>query len=120
MAKNMYIKPSKSAAVGQMIVATIFTFIGLLVVIPAISKAGGPVWFGILWTGIAATGAIRGAINAFSDHGIPTREIVSDAQEAPPIRSTEERLRKLDDLLQKKLISETEYNDTRKRILDEH
>jgi len=102
-----------------MIGGIIFTIIGLAVVIPMISKHNGPVWFGVLWTLAAFAGTIMGAINAFSDKGIPTVEIVVPEDEAKT-KSTEDRLRELDELLQKKVINYQEYSDTRKRILDDH
>ena len=120
MKRNLQIKPSKPVGVVQMIVGGVFAIIGLTVVIPALSKADGPVWFGLLWTGLATAGAIMGAINAFSDNGIPTEEIVSDSADTPNNRPTEDRLRELDDLRRKELVSEEEYAETRQRILDEH
>src|SRR5262245_6767461 len=120
MKQNIRIKPSKPMSAAQMIVGIILALVGVSVVIPMMSKDGGPAWFGLLWTGVALIGAIIGAINAFSDKGIPTEEIVSDSINAPQMKSTEGRLRELDDLQQKKLISQDEYTETRKRILDEH
>jgi len=116
----MQIKPSKPMGFFQMIGGTIFTIIGLTVVIPMASKDDGPVWFGLLWTGAAAVGAIMGAINAFSDKGIPTEEIVSDSTDTRVTRSTEDRLCELDDIRRRELISPEEYAETRKRILGEH
>ena len=104
----------------QMIGGIVFAMIGLTVIIPMMSKDKGPVWFGLLWTGAAVVIAIVGAINAFSDKGIATEEIVSDSTDAPNAKSTEERLRELDELRQKNLISQEEYAATRQRILDEH
>jgi hypothetical protein len=120
MKKRVQIKPSKPAGVAQMIAGSIFAIIGLAVVIPLMIKANGPVWFGVLWTLAAVVAAIMGAINAFTDRGIPTEEIVSDSSESGIARSTEDRLRELDDMREKKLISKDEYDETRKRILDEH
>jgi hypothetical protein len=120
MKKHVQIKPSKPMGVAQMIGGTIFAIIGLTVVIPMTSKDNGPVWFGLLWTGAAVVGAIMGAINAFSDKGIPTEEIVSDSSDTRITRSTEDRLRELDDMRRRELISQEEYAETRKRILDEH
>ena len=120
MKKRVQIKPSKPAGVAQMIGGIIAAIVGLAVVIPLTSKDNGPVWFGVLWTVAAVIAAIMGAINAFSDTGIPTEEIVSDSSDPGTTRSTEDRLRELDDMRQKKLISEDEYAETRKRILDEH
>ena len=122
MKRNIQIKPSKQTGMAQMIGGAIFTIIGLTVVIPMMVKNNGPVWFGLLWTAVAAIGAIMGAINAFSDKGIPTEEIITESSDtgiARP-RTTEERLRELDEMRGKELISDEEYAETRKRILDEH
>jgi hypothetical protein len=120
MNKNLQIKPSKTAGSVQMIGGILFTLIGLFVIIPMTSENNGPVWFGVLWTLAAAVGAVIGAINAFSDKGIPTEEIVSDSIEQRSSKSTEARLKELDSLRQQKLISEEEYAETRKHVLDEH
>lgn len=77
-------------------------------------------WFGLLWTGGALIGAIFGAVNAFSDGGIPTQEIVSEETDVPVRRSTEERLRELDDMRRREVISPMEFAEVRKRILEEH
>ena len=120
MKRNLQIKPSKQTGVVQMIGGGVFALVGLTVIIPMMIKADGPVWFGLLWTGAAVVGSVMGAINAFSEKGIPTEEIVSDSADAPNPRTTEDRLRELDDLRRKELISPDEYAQTRKRILDEH
>ncbi len=120
MKQKLQIKPTKPVAAAQMIACGILTIVGLTVVIPLLSKDRGGVWFGILWTGIGFVGAIIGAINALSERGIPMEEIVSTPADPPVPKSTEERLRELDDLRERKLISENEYTETRKRVLDEH
>ncbi len=120
MKRILQIKPSKSAGAVQMVGGIVFAIIGLAVIIPMLSKANGPVWFGLLWTGAAVVIAIVGGVNAFSDRGIATAEIVSDSAEVPPGRSTADRLRELEEMRQQKVISEEEYAQTRKRILDEH
>jgi hypothetical protein len=120
MKKRIQIKPSKSMGAAQMIGGIIFTIIGVAVVIPMMSKEGGPVWFGFLWTGAALIGAVMGAINAFTEEGIPTEEIVSEGADLPKARSTEDRLRELDEMHRKKVISATEFAEARKRILEEH
>ncbi len=120
MKKTLRIKPTKSAGAVQMVGGLVFAIIGLTVVIPMTSKDNGPVWFGLLWTGAAVVGAIVGAVNAFSDRGISAEEIVSDSEEVTPVRSTADRLLELEDLRQRKLISEEEYAQTRQRILEEH
>ena len=120
MKRNLQIKPSKPMSVLGMIVGSIAALIGVFVLIPSLSRDHGPVWFGMLWTGVAVAGVLTGAINAFSDKGIPTEVIVSESSGEGTTRSTEDRLRELDDLLGKQMISQDEYARTRNRILEEH
>jgi len=107
-------------AVGQMIMGAIFVLIGLVVIIPLMRKTNGPVWFGVIWTIAAAAGSIFGAINVFSEKGIPTEEIVPTAGKCNHSKTTEERLIGIDSLRKKQLISEEEYNRIRENILKEH
>jgi hypothetical protein len=120
MRKRTQIKPSKPAGFVQMIGGSIAAIVGLTVVIPMTSKDNGPVWFGLLWTGMGVIGAIIGAINAFTDTGIPSEEIVSDVPDSGTARSTADRLTELEDMRRRELISQEEYTEKRKSILDEH
>ncbi len=104
MKQNLQIKPSKQTGVVQMVGGIVFALIGMAFVIPMTYRANGPVWFGVLWTGGAVVIAILGAINAFSNKGIPTEEIVFDSADARSAKSTEDRLRELEGLYQRKLI----------------
>ncbi|MDF7807551.1 hypothetical protein P4E94_08895 [Pontiellaceae bacterium B12219] len=121
------IKPSKSSSFMQMIMGGIFAIIGVTVLIPTISKDNdGPVWFGLLWTGGALLGAIFGAINLFTDEGIPTEEfsytttLDDDKQQpVPGYRSVESRLNEIKKLKDKNLISHEEYEIKRSKILNE-
>jgi hypothetical protein len=120
------VKPSRQSSVFQMIGGGVFVLIGLIVVIPAASKGGGPVWFGVLWTFFAAVIAVMGAINAFSSEGIPTEEFSwhsdGDLPAGGPIRggpprSVESRLRELNALRDKGLVTEDEYTRKRDELL---
>lgn len=105
----------------QMIMGGIFAFIGLFVIIPQITKHDGPVWFGVIWTLGALGGAIFGAINAFSDEGIPTEEFSyrSETGDHNQVRTYENRLREISDLRDKGLISEEDYNQKKAELLKE-
>jgi hypothetical protein len=96
-------------------------FLGIgLVMIPKIGA------FGVLWTIGVLIMVGYYAVNLFSEEGIAHEVIDVETSEAPgaypatPARapSTEQRLLDLDDLKLKGLITEGEYVQQRKRILD--
>lgn len=100
------------------IVGAVFVGIGVFVAIPG---AGG---FGVLWTLVAI--AITGyhALNLFTEHGVAQEVVEFDTPPRPkptPARTEtpEERLTRMTALREKGLISEQEYEQQRKRILDE-
>ena len=116
MAKNSQVKPGKAGSVLGLIVGCIFVGIGLFVVIPTF----GP--FGIFWTLGAGAIAVVNGINVFSQKGVATHTIVVEddfPQGNASIHSPEERLRRLEDLYQKGLVTREEYDQSRKRILEE-
>lgn len=117
------VKPSKPVSFMQVIMGGIFACIGLFVLIPKMEETHGPVWFGVLWTFAALVGAVIGAINLFSDEGIPTEEFsfTSEASDVskPQPRTTEQRLKEIADLKDKGLITEEEYRTKRAELLKE-
>ena len=121
MKRNIQVKPSKASATAQFIGGIVAVMIGVLFVLPMTSEHDGPVWFAVVWIVMALIGTIAGAVNAFSDKGIPTEEIVMD-DDSPSLspRSTESRLLELEDMRKKGLVSDAEFQQTRERILKEH
>ena len=125
--KRITYRPSKGESVFAGIVGVIFVLIGLFVVIPAF----GP--FGILWTLMA--GGIVGLhlYRAFGEKYMgpeiriedeegtnPAGETPADAPPpAAPRPSAEDRLRRLEDLREKRLITANEFEEKRKEILKE-
>jgi len=113
------VRPSKAISALAFGFSIVFVFIGIFVVVP---NVGG---FGVLWTLLAAVIAIYYAINVFSDRGVADEVIEFDTTSAtavdPPSspRTAEERLKNLDALKQKGLITAQEYEEQRKRILDD-
>ncbi|MEG0275179.1 MAG: SHOCT domain-containing protein, partial [Longicatena sp.] len=84
---------------------------GLFYIIPG----GGA--FGIVWTLVAGVITVMNALNVFTKNGVSTATIhVSDEKDS---NSVEERLKELDSLYQKNLISRDEYDENRKKILNE-
>jgi hypothetical protein len=116
MTTKGWVRPGKAVSVSAMIVGLVLVVIGISTVIP---NFGG---FGIIWT-LAALGIVLYyAINAFSDHGVAEEvvEIDMPSQSKPDARhkeSTEERLKKLEELKGKGLLNDDEYKEQRKKIL---
>lgn len=95
------------------IVGLVFVFIGLFVAIPHVGA------FGVLWTLIAVVITVTSLYNAFSDRGVAT-EIIEVSDDSPgESNDPEARLRRLDDLKAKSLITPAEYEHRRAQILNE-
>jgi len=99
-------------------VGLLFIGLGVFVAIPNIGI------FGVVWTLVAVFITIYHGVNAFSARGV-AQEVVEfespdSSPDAPPFpKSTEQRLADLEGLKQKGLITPEEYEQQRKRILDE-
>lgn len=113
-------RPSKGESVFAGIVGVIFVFIGLFFAIPTF----GP--FGILWTLVAAGIAGMHLYRAFGDKYIGPEIRIEDEEPAEgaerpsaPRPSAEERLKQLEDLRDKRLITANEFEEKRKEILKE-
>ena len=124
--KRVTCRPSKSGSVMGGVVGVIFVLIGLFVVIPAFSQAGGfAMIFGILWTVIAAVIAGMNFYQAFGKGYIgPEIRIEEEggtehAQDAAAPGDAQARLTELRALYDKRLITQEEYEQKRKEILEE-
>lgn len=111
-------RPSKQQSIFGGVVGIVFVLIGLFVAIPYF----GP--FGILWTLVAAGITGMNFYQAFGKGYVgPEIEIEEEGGEtAPPPpggESAEERLKKLQDLYDQRLITSGEYEEKRKEILKE-
>ena len=112
MAKKIKVKPSRAESVISVIMGVVFVFIGIFVAIP---NAG---LFGIFWTFMAAVITFANFINAFSEEGIASHEIIIDDEVLDSV-DIEEKLKKLESLYNQRLITRDEYEEKRKQILDE-
>ena len=110
--KSVKVKPGKTQSKIGFAAGLIFVLIGLVVVIPTF----GP--FGIFWTAIAAFIAYSHYKNGFTEEGFATHEIVIDDSEDES-EDIEEKLKKLDSLYQRGLITREEYDAKRKEFLAE-
>ena len=113
------VKPSKLSAAIGLVVGIVFIGIGLTTVIPMVGE------FGVAWLLVAAAITGYNALNLFSEKGVAsevidfeTRPEARGAADADVPRSPEQRLARLDDLRRQGLVTEQEYAEQRKRILD--
>ena len=112
------IRPGKPVSAMGFVVGIVFVGIGLVVVIP---ETGA---FGVLWTFVAIAITAYHGYNLFSERGaalgvVDFETTQSPGFAAPAELSPEQRLARLDDLKTRGLVSEQEYSEQRKRILDE-
>ena len=121
--KRVTYRPSKTGSAFGGIVGIIFVCIGLFVVIPASSMAGGfAMIFGILWTAIAAGITVMNFYQAFGKKYVGP-EIHIEEEEARPAASAgpdaKKRLEQLEELKKAGLVTEEEYRKKRAEILGE-
>ncbi|MBO4990760.1 MAG: SHOCT domain-containing protein [Firmicutes bacterium] len=135
MRRKVTVRPSRASALMGAVVGGIFCLIGFVVVIP---NAGA---FGILWTAIAVFITGSNLYNALSDKGISSHTIeVEEEEDGDGVRlaevdgalndddagrgstvdrgsEVERRLERLNDLYDKRLVTQREYEEKRKEIL---
>lgn len=126
MRKRVTYRPSKSGSVMGGVVGIIFVLIGLFVVIPSFSMTGGfGAIFGVLWTIIAGVIAGTNFYQAFGKGYIgPEIHIEEEggaehAQDTAAPGDTQARLTELRTLYDQRLITQEEYEQKRKEILEE-
>ena len=126
MRKRVTYRPSKSGSVMGGVVGVIFVLIGLFVVIPTFSMAGGfGAIFGVFWAIVAGVIAGTNFYQAFGKGYIgPEIHIEEEggsehAQDAPAPGDAQARLTELRALYDQRLITQEEYEQKRKEILEE-
>ena len=124
--KRVTYRPSKTGSVLGGVVGVIFVLIGLFVVIPTFSMGGGfGAIFGVFWTILAAVIAGTNFYQAFGKGYIgPEIHIEEEggaahAQDAAAPGDTQARLTELRALYDQRLITQEEYEQKRKEILEE-
>ena len=124
MSKRIKVKPGKTQSIFGLLAGIVFCLIGLFVVIPSAGL------FGIFWTIMAVLITVSNGINAFSDKGVSTREIIIDDHDASMTagensalserkKDIELRLRAAEELYKDGTITKEEYDEKRKDILKE-
>ena len=124
--KRVTYRPSKTGAVLGGVVGVICVLIGLVVVIPTFSMGGGfGAIFGVFWTILAAVIAGTNFYQAFGKGYIgPEIHIEEEgksehAQDAPAPGDAQARLTELRTLYDQRLITQEEYEQKRREILEE-
>ena len=125
--KRVTYRPSKSGSIAAGVMGVIFALIGLFVVIPNFSNAGGfGAIFGLLWTIAAGVMAGVSFYEAFGKKYIgPEIHIEEESAEhaqhssTPPASNVQARLSELKTLYDQRLITHEEYEAKRKEILEE-
>lgn len=136
MSKRVRVKPGKGQSSVGFIAGLVFCFIGLFIVIPTFGI------FGIFWTVIAVVITVSHGFNAFSDKGIVSHEIIIDDDDrnrehnnyhdsnnnhdydnhpdyVDNRKTPEERLSEIQSLYEKGIITENEYQQKRRQILED-
>lgn len=91
-----------------------------MLVVGLVMMSRSPVWwFLFLWIPICLFIIGYHLLNAFSQKGVPAEMIESESalEHSPPVRSIAERLKDLDDLHNRKLITDSEYATKRQEVL---
>lgn len=126
MSKKIRVKPGKTQSMVGFCAGLVFCFLGLFVVMPMMGA------FGIFWTAVAVIITVAHGMNAFSEKGISSHEIIVDDEEdevgktkerrlMPEAdgQSIEKRLKKAEELYQTGVITREEYERKREEILEE-
>lgn len=117
MSKRVRVKPGKGQSTVGFIAGLVFCFIGLFIVIPTFGI------FGIFWTFIAVIITASHGFNVFSNRGIVSHEIIIDDDHNYNImdnpKTPEERLSEIQSLYEKGIITENEYQQKRRQILED-
>lgn len=118
MRRRMRYRPSKASCIFGGIVGIIFTGIGVFAVIPTFGA------FGILWTLIALGMAIYQFAMAAGKVSMGSWSIEEEGTGAeegngPGGKSAQDRLTELQNLYDRRLISQEEYEKKRQEILEE-
>lgn len=124
MSKKIKVKPGKTQSIFGLLAGIVFCLIGVFVVIPSAGL------FGIFWTIMAVLITVSNGINAFSDKGLSTREIIIDDNDSSMAvgensalserkKDIELRLRAAEELYQDGAITKEEYEEKRRDILKE-
>lgn len=112
MRRDIKVRPGKAQSLMGFIVGIVFVIFGCSLI-----STGG--LFAVLWTVMAVVITIINGVNAFSSKGIATShiEIQQEDMDSNSSSSVERRLKDVESLYEKGLISKEEFEAKRKEIL---
>ena len=111
--KRVRVVPTKAQSMVGSIGGVIFCFIGLFIVIPTFGV------FGIFWTLIAVVITGVNVISLFSEKGIATSQIIIDDHgESKSDDNINQKLIKLNELYEQRLITKEEFDKKKSEYLD--
>ena len=122
MSKKIRVKPGKAQSAVGLVTGLIFCLIGVTIVIPSAGL------FGVFWTAIAAVITVTNGINALSDKGVSSHEIIIENEERQESKSEHSETETLEKDIRERLdaakalyeagtITGEEYEAKRKEIL---
>lgn len=123
MSKKIRVKPGKAQSAVGLVTGLIFCLIGVTIVIPSAGL------FGVFWTAIAAVITVTNGINALSDKGVSSHEIIIENEERQETKSERSETETLEKDIRERLdaakalyeagtITGEEYEAKRKEILE--
>lgn len=123
MSKKIRVKPGKAQSAVGLVTGLIFCLIGVTIVIPSAGL------FGVFWTAIAAVITVTNGINALSDKGVSSHEIIIENEERQETKSEHSETETLEKDIRERLdaakalyeagtITGEEYEAKRKEILE--
>ena len=112
--RRIRVKPSREMSLFGLVGGIAFIGLGVVWAIPTFGA------FGVVWTIFALAVTGYHAFNAFSGRGIATEEIDVEGFDSAPVRDGDEadRLRRLESLRARNLITEEEYQRKRAGIIE--
>ena len=111
MKRRVKLKPSRASSILGLCMGALMCVIGLFFAVPTFGLVG------ILWTAMAACITAYAAMPLFREDGSDGRTVIIE-DEDDPAGDAEQRLRSLQDLLDKGLITREEYDKKRRDVID--
>ena len=111
MKRRVKLKPSRASSILGLCMGALMCVIGLFFAVPTFGLVG------ILWTVMAACITAYAAMPLFREDGSDGRTVIIE-DEDDPAGDAEQRLRSLQDLLDKGLITREESDQKRRDVID--
>ncbi len=120
MNQRYNVRPGKGQSMFGFIVGIVFVLIGFTVVLPTFGT------FGIVWVLVTIGITVMHGINAFTQKGVATHrvDVTTEANASTETikqsnASFDEKLRKLHQLKQEGILTDEEYEEKKKQMLNE-